>query len=218
MENESRISQALRNISGKIQDQVWFQQLKIKWDELDGRTKVALKYIGLIGGSVLAVGLVGTNLYTVAEKKHDIDERLSLISKIQSSQDELRRLKDVSSRFNTGDDQPWGEFIQSKATPAGFASASIQITSEKVVGATADAKDAKSSKDQKSAPVISGPEETIIEATVKRINVRHLVKLVHEVENGGRTVKVRRLQIDTSPDESGYLDATLIVSAFKLKQ
>lgn len=215
MESESRFSQALRNISGKIQDQVWFQQLKVKWDELDGRTQIALKYTGLIGGSVLAVGLVGTNLYAVAGKKHDIDERLGLISRIQSSQDELRRLKDVSSRLSGGDEQPWAEFIQSKATSAGFPSAALQIVSEKVVGAATAAKD---SKDQKSAaPAIAGPEETIIEAAVKRINVRQLVKLVHEVENGGRTVKVRRLQVDTSPDESGYLDATITVSAFKLK-
>lgn len=223
MENESRLSQALRSLSDKIQDQVWFQQLKVKWDELDSRTKVALKYIALIGSSVLIVGLVGTNLYTVAGKKHDIDERLGLISKIQSAQDELKRLKDITSRYSAGDDQPWAEFLKSKAQPSGFDASIIEVVSEKIVSAAAipAPKDARSAKDSKTTAATSGlpgPEETVVESTVKHVNVRQLVRFVHEVENGGRTVKVRRLQIDTTPDETGFLDATLIVSAFKLKQ
>lgn len=211
MENESRFSEMSRNFSDKIQDQVWFQQLKVKWDELDARAKIGIKYISLIGGSVLIVGLVGTNLYSVAEKKRDIDERLGLISKIQSSQDELKRLRDVTARFSGKDEQPWAEFLQGKAPVSGFDPSIIKIVSEKAV---TSAKDSKAT----SAPVINGPEETIIEADIKHINVRQLVKFIHEVENGGRTVKVRRLQVDTNPDASGFLDAKLIVSAFKLKQ
>ncbi len=223
MENESRFSQALRNASDKIQDQVWFQQLKVKWDELDARAKLAVKYTTLIGVSALLLGLVGTNLYAVADKKRDIEERMSLITKILSAQDELKRLRDVTSRVSGGDQQPWVEFFQSKAQPAGFDASIVQVLSEKVLSTSAPApqKDARNSKDSKTAapaPVISGPEETIIEAEIKHVNVRQLVRFVHEVENGGRTVKVRRLQIDTAPDETGFLDAKLIVSAFKLKQ
>lgn len=223
MENESRFALLFRNFSDKIQDQVWFQQLKVKWDELDARAKIAIKYTSLIGGTVLTLGLVGTNLYSVAEKKKNIDERLSLITKIQSAQDELRRLKDVTSRFNGADAQPWAEFLQSKAPTAGFDPSVIKVVSEKIVSdsSASGAKDAKTAKDTKTtspASGITGPEETVLEAEIKHINVRQLVKFVHEVENGGRTVKVRRLKIDTNPDASGFLDATLSVSAFKLKQ
>ena len=34
MENDGKLSQAWRSFSDKIQDQVWFQQLKAKWDDL----------------------------------------------------------------------------------------------------------------------------------------------------------------------------------------
>ncbi len=225
MENESKFSQMFRNLSDKIQDQVWFQQLKVKWDELDSRTRVALKYLFLIGSSVGIVGFVGMNVLSVSGKKKDIDDRLALIAKIQGSQEELRRLKDVTSRFNGGDDQPWAEFLQSKAQPAGFDPAALAIVSAKVVSAAAapSPKEKTAAKDPKSAATplpagITGPEETVVEATLKHVNVRQLTRFVHEIENGGRTVKIRRLQVDTAPDDTGFLDATLMVSAFKIRQ
>lgn len=184
MENESRFSQMLRSFSDKIQDQGWFQQLKAKWDELDARAKVALKYTLLLGSSVLTVGFVGTNLYDVAVKKHDIDERLALIGKIQSAQDELKRLKDVTSRLSGGNEQPWGEFLKAKAESSGFDSSIVQVVSEKIVSASAapPSKDSRNTKDSKTpAPVpgITGPEETVVESAIKHVNVRQLIKFVH---------------------------------------
>lgn len=222
MSDDSRIGRLFRPIYDKIQDQVWYQQGKAKWDELDGRAKTAIKYASLIGSAVLIVAFVGSSLYSVAEQKREIEEKLGLIQKIQSAQDELRRLRDVTSRFNGGGEEPWGQFIQSKGAPAGIDPSTIQIASESVVtgGASAPAaKTAKSPKDSKETAVTSGagPEETVVEATLAKVNVRQLTKFMHEIENGGRTVKVRRLKIDTQPDESGYLSATIVVSAFRLK-
>lgn len=216
----------MNSISDKLQDQVWYQQVKVKWDELDVRAKMAVKYTSLIGSAVLIVGLVGTSLYSVADQKREIEEKLGLIQKIQSAQEELRRLRDVTSRFNGGGDQPWGQFLQEKATPAGISAEAVQIVSEGVVSALAappapkSAKNAKDAAKEKESPPASsaGPEETVVEASLKKINVRQLAKYVHEIENGGRTVKVRRLHVNTHPDESGYIDATIVVSAFRLKQ
>lgn len=221
MTNETAFGRMVNSISDKLQDQVWFQQMKVKWDELDVRAKMAVKYTSLIGSAVLIVGLVGTSLYSVADQKREIEEKLGLIQKISAAQDELRRLRDVTARFNSGGDQPWGQFLQEKALPAGIASESVQIVSEGVVTASAPPapKSAKGAKEKETAPAANaGPEETVIEASVKKINVRQLTKFVHEIENGGRTVKIRRLHVDTHPDESGYLDATIVVSAFRLKQ
>lgn len=218
MEKESKLSQAFQSISDKVQDQVWFQQAKAKWDELDARSKRAVKYFLLIGGSVGGIALVGSSLYSVSAQKTEIDDKLALVQKIQGAQDELRRLKDITSRFNGTDATPWGQFLQDKAQVAGFDPSVISVTSEKIVISAqtpAGKKDPKS-KDSAVAEAVV-PEESVIEASLKKINVRQLVKYVHEVENGGRTVKVRRLQVDTNPDESGYLDATIIVSAFRLK-
>jgi hypothetical protein len=218
MENEGKFSRAWRSFTDKIQDQVWFQQLKAKWDELDHRSKSILRYGSLIGGVALVIGLVGTTMMSVAATKGEIDRKLSLIRKIQSSQDELRRLKDITSRFSGGGEEPWAQFLQQKALAAGLDPAGVQVASEKVVETkSAPAPKGKDGKPAPAAPA-NGPEETVIEVGLKKINVRQLAKYVHEIENGGRTVKVRRLVVDTAPDESGYLDMSVTVSAFKMKE
>jgi hypothetical protein len=227
MENDSALGRMFRNISDKIQDQVWYQQGKAKWDELDARAKTAIRYAMLIGSAALIVGGVGSSLYSVAAQKHEIEEKLGLIQKIKSAQDELRRLRDVTSRFNGGGDQPWGQFLQDQAGTVGIAPDSVKIVSEGVVASdagtsvpspkSANRKPKEKGKEKAAAPA-AGPEETVVEANLKQINVRQLTKYLHAIENGGRTVKVRRLQIDTHPDGSGYLDATVVVSAFRLNQ
>jgi hypothetical protein len=225
MENESRFGRLMQSLSDKVQDQVWYQQAKAKWDELDSRAKMGIKYASLVGSAALIVGLVGTSIYAVATQKKEIDEKLELIHKIQSAQDELKRLRDVTAQFSGGGDQPWGQFIQDKATPAGIDPASVKIVSEGVVASSAPTpapksatKSSKDDKNKDSGSSSAGPEETVVEASITKINVRQLTKFVHAIENGGRTVKVRRLQVDTNPDMSGYLDATVVVSAFRIKQ
>ena len=47
-----------------------------------------------------------------------------------------------------------------------------------------------------------------MQTTAKKINVRHLVKFVFNVENAGRMAKIKKLDVLTQPDESGYLDVT----------
>jgi hypothetical protein len=228
MDNPSGLGRFFQKISDQVQDQVWFQQGKAKWDELDVRAKMAVKYALIIGSAVLIIGGVGTSLYAVAAQKREIEDKLGLIQKIQSAQEELKRLKDVTSRFNGGGDQAWGAFITERATPAGIDPSALQIVSEAVVASNSPApapapKGPKSAKDkdkEKDATpaAAAGPEETVVEANIKKVNVRQLTKFLHEIENGGRTVKIRRLQVNTHPDESGFLDATVVVSAFRLKQ
>ena len=53
---------------------------------------------------------------------------------------------------------------------------------------------------------------------VKHANIKQVVKFAQGLEAGARPVKLRDLIIDTKPDGSGYLDATLSVSAFSLVQ
>jgi hypothetical protein len=206
MEKESRISGLFRSLLDKIQDQVWFLQLKAKWDELDARSKMALKYFALIGGTVGTTIIVGLSLYNVARLRNEIDDKLALIQRIQSAQDEFRRLKEVTARLGGTDGAPWSQFFQDKAQMIGLDPSSVTVKPEQKVSA--------GSADDSGKSV--GPEESVVEASVKKVNVRQLARYVHEIENGGRTVKVRRLQVDTKPDESGYLDATLIVSAFRM--
>ncbi len=216
MENESKIGRAWQSFTDKLQDQVWFQQIRAKWDELDGKTKTILKYAGLFGSGALLVGAVAMAMISVSDQKKEIDDKLALIQKIQGAQEELRRLKDVTSRFGGGGGQPWPAFLQERAQAAGIDPAIVTVIGETAIAAPGSGKAMDGKGKPITAPPVTGPTETVVEAALKKINVRQLTKYVHEIENGNRTVKVRRLQVDTHPDESGYLDATLVLSAFSM--
>ena len=205
MENESRFARMWRPISDKIQDQVWYQQGKVKWDELDAKTRMAIKYGSL---TVLTLGLailVVNSAMSVSRQKKDLNDKVALIQKIQAAQDEMRKLKEVTS-LAAGGSSPgsWNSYFENQATTSGIDATTLTVSAEKAVSGGA--------KKEESRHI-----ETIIEVAAKKINIRHLVGFVFNIENGGRTAKVRRLQVDTQPDESGYLDVTVVVSAFTLK-
>ncbi len=216
MENESFVATTWRKFSDQVQDQVWFQQLKAKWDELDARSKTGLKYLGLFGSAFVLIGGVAYGLISVSDQKREIDEKLALIQKIQNAQDELRKLKEVTSRMSGDSAQPWNVYLQEKASAAGLDPSSVNVGDEIAInpGTQPKARDPKAKIPPAANPL--DPVEVVIGTAIKKINVRQLARYVHEIENGGRTVKVRRLEVDTHPDESGYLDATIVVSAFTM--
>ena len=48
------------------------------------------------------------------------------------------------------------------------------------------------------------------------MNIKQVVRYAASLESGSRPIKLRNLLIDTKTDPSGYLDATLALSAFTL--
>ncbi len=194
-----------RPISDKIQDQIWYQQGKVKWDELDGKTRMAIKYGSLTALTLGLAVLVVNSALSVSRQKKDLNDKLALIQKIQAAQDEMRKLKQVTSMAAGGNNPgPWNTYFENQATAAGISPDSLTVSSEKGVSGGVKKEESRHT-------------ESIIEVVAKKINVRHLVGFVFNIENGGRTAKVRSLQVDTQPDESGYLDVTVVVSAFTLK-
>jgi len=199
-----------QSISDKLQDQIWYQQGKAKWDELDSNTRTAIKY-GTLGITVVGtLALVVTSAVTVSGKKSDLDDRLGLVQKIQSAQEELRKLKEVTSSAGvSAADEPWQGYFEAQAAASGLDTATMKITGEKRLSAPAPKKGEKKEE--------SRMNEVLVDLSLTKVNLRQLVKFVFNVENGGRTAKVRKLEINTQPDESGYLDVTLAVSGFSLK-
>ena len=207
MESESRLKNMRNSISDKLQDQVWFQQTKAKWDELDQKTRVTIKYATMGTSVLLLLLLLFSSISSVQTKKQELEEKLALVHKIQNSQDELRKLKEITSGASAGDpSQTWSAYFESQAMQAGMDPATLKVSDEKVVAAT-PSKDSKSEK----------PKESLMDVAIKKINLRQLVNFVYNLENGARPAKVRNLTVETQPDESGYLDVTVAVSAFTFK-
>ncbi len=202
METEGRIGQLFSKISEKLNDQVWFQQLRSKWEELDPRHR----FYAQIGGAVLlllvVVGWMGMAYWNVYSLKRELAEKQDLLHMVQSANDEMRRLRETGGSRGGGmnDGVPWPEYLTSAATNAGIDASKISVTNEKP------------------APSTSEIQETLMDIQLKQINIRQIMRFTYQLETGGRPLKVRNLAIDTGGEDTGWLNATLSVSGFTAKQ
>lgn len=192
----------LQKFLDKLQEQVWFQQLRAKWDELDAQSRTNLRGAGAFGGALLVVWAFAGTAWKVHSLKNDIAEKDELIRMIQNATDELAELKDqipAAGASSAGTSQPLKDYLTTVAAGSGVPAASVGLENEK------------------SGSERDGTRETLAQVTIKKINLRQLVRFLFQLENGSRPAKLRNLSIETHTDQSGYLDATLQVSTFTLK-
>lgn len=203
MENKSAMARFFSQLGDRISDQVWFQQLKTKWEELDQQSRHYIK-IGVCaaGGFTVLVLVVSTALGVRAQKR-ELAEKNELISVLSSATEELGRLKESGAASLSAGEGPWTGFIESAAQTAGIEPAKMTVSAEKAP----DKAPAESDK----------TKEALIDVSLKKVNIKQVVRFAFQLENGPRPVKVRNLAIDTQPDLTGWLDATVSVSAFTVK-
>jgi cell division protein FtsL len=200
MEEKSRIAQLMDSLSDWLNDQTWFQQLKEKWEELDPQSRLYLQFAGA-GVSVLIVVFGLFSLYwSVHKTKQELMAKSELLSMMSNAADELRTLQAANSSLSAGGgtNEPWPAYFETTANAAGIPKANLTVSDSKA-GTSSDV-----------------AKETLFDLTMKKVSIRQAVRLAQSLESGARPVKLRNLTIDTQPDGSGYLDATLSVSAFAM--
>lgn len=197
----SKLKEWMTSLNEYLAEQVWYQELKQKWDELDAQNKNYVKF-GAFGVSVLFVLIfILSSIWSVHSLKSELSEKRALLAMIQSANDEIRRLKETNTSSSHGDDKdalPWNPYFETVANLAGFDKSSLTVTSEKPGASEEQTK------------------ETLFDIQLKHVNLKQVVRYVLSLENGQKPVKVRNLSIDTQGDPSGYLDAVLAVSAFTI--
>lgn len=184
-----------------LNEQAWWQELKSKWEELDPQSRLYLK---LAGGGILLVVLlliILNFIWGAHRLRDDVSTKSELLAYVNRSNDEMRRLKETSTNLSgAASNDPWPAYFQ------------------QVAGGAAVPTDGFAVSDPKPGAASDVSKEALYDITVKHANIRQIVKFVQSLETGTRPVKVRDLAIDTIQDGSGYLDATLAVSAFSLVQ
>lgn len=189
------------SISDWLNDQTWFQQLKEKWEELDPQSRLYVQFASA-GGAVLAVVFVLLSFYwSVHKTKEELMAKSELLNMMSSAADELHTLQAANSTLAGGgaaSTEPWPTYFESTAGNVGIPKGNLTISDSKP-GTTSDI-----------------AKEALYDIAMKKVNIRQAVRLAQSLESGARPVKLRNLTIDTQPDGSGYLDATLSVSAFAM--
>ena len=202
MDDNSRIGQFFSTLGDRLADQVWYQQLKAKWDELDDQSKAYARSGIIIGTVVLLVFLTFNFWWGVHKLKKEVAEKSDLLSLIQTANDEMKRLKETSVGVVTGRPDaaiPWPAYFENTATALGIDKSLLVISPEKT------------------GPASDIATESFFDITVKHVNIKQVVRFAFSLENGTKPVRLRNLAIDTKNSASGYMDATLAVSAFLLK-
>lgn len=201
MLNNERIKEWIEQASDSIQEQVWFQQLKAKWEELDPQSKIYLKFAGIGAGILLVILFILSAIWSVHSLKHELTEKQDLLRSIQNANDEISRLRNATPGGGArpeGEGAPWTGYFENLAPNSGIDRGSLAVANEK----------AGSSSDQS--------KEMLFDINLKHVNIKQIVRYGFALETGQRPVKIRNLLIDTKGDPSGYLDATLSVSGFTL--
>lgn len=195
----------LSKLLESLEGQEWFQQLKEKWEELDPQSRLYLKF-GTGIAALLSILIVLVNfLWGVHKMKVELAEKNNLLHLLQSANQELQQLKEASSGSSLltggggGVTDPWSNYFTLTAGTSGIAKENLSVSDERTGTATDLAR------------------ESLIDLTLKHVNIRQLVRYTFALENGTRPIKLRNLQIDTKNDAPGYLDATLSISTFALQ-
>lgn len=201
MESESKFAALVTSVTDFLNGQPWFQQIKAKWEELDPTSRLYLKLASLASLALFGVFFAVSTVWSVHKLKRDLAEKSDLLTVFQSANDELRRLKEAGTGFAAAagaSNGPWSDYFSTTAGAAGLDKANMVISDEKKGAAGDQAK------------------ESLYDITIKRANIRQIVRFAFNLENGQRPVKLRNLLIDTKDDPTGYMGATLSVSAFTL--
>ncbi len=179
-----------------LNEQVWFQQIKEKWEEIDFETRGIIKIVA----GVVAVGFVllflTSTYFSVSGLKTLLVQKNEAIAKLKSAKDELAQLEAITGGRDVAD-QDWTQYFRSAATQAQLQPESISV--------------------QPGRKATSGSlaEEAMFEIKANRINIRQATYLAFHLENDG-PVKLRSMTVQTDGAE-GHLNVVYQVSAFSPK-
>lgn len=204
MESESTESTFASRFNDKLNEQEWFQELKQKWEEFDPRTRMAAQLSAVIGFAVAVIIVVTFSYWKVLTLKKEYQSKAELLNLIQAGNDEVRQLGSFRSQgadaeIDFSNQENFKSYLAKITLDVNLSEESIEIQ---------DIKTGKSS---------DLFEETLAAIVLKNVNIKQMTKIAFEIENGSAPIRLRRLEMETRPDQSGYLSAKLFISAYKIK-
>lgn len=184
-------------LSESIASQVWFQELKTKWDQLDSAQQSMAKIGGVITGVLAVIGVLVSFGLSAHGLKQDLKNKRELL-KLLSQMSEESKPSSTESEASAQTLQ-WKKEIES-------------ITSRLMINTSQiEWKDEKRIASQNPAQL-----ETWLEFKLNDIELRQLVKLSVAIETHQPPLKVRALNVDSSRSKGKVL-ATFSVSGFEVK-
>ncbi len=193
------ITEKLKGIGAGISDflneQSWFQELRAKWDELEPESRKALQ-IGMLaisGGTVFFVTFQFAS--SVSDTRTEFRDKRHM----------LQLVRTAGSAASSGTQRlpPKAESNPRAHLEELVGSAGIQPTSLKI-------------EQEREGSTTTVLEERWLDAEISHVNLRQIVQLAVQAENGSQPIKIRRLEISAHPSDGGkgFLNARFSLSYF----
>lgn len=202
MENKSKLNEALTKAKDWLDNQVWWQQLKGQWQQLDPQQQTYAKYGGAGLGAFLVVMFILNTIFGVYDLKTQVDEKTELLNQLQAATQEIKILQSNRGSAMGGSQDSsrpdWNSYFQQMTNRANIPEGSFKISPPSTIGSEGAA------------------QEYAINVDLTRINIRQAIQLAFYIETGPQPVKLKNLAITTDGPE-GYLNAKLALSAFEVK-
>lgn len=198
MNIQERLAEFAGKISDALEKQVWYQQAKGKWEELNPQTRQRITLVSLLSGFLMATSLSIAYWFHVKSIEQDLYQKLSIIELINNSADELRSLRASRPTGSATGSQNWADYFREIAQNANVDPSIVLVSDEKQSGGSAKGL----------------AKESYFTVTLSKSNVIQITQYAYELENGVRPVKIKQLDVDTHQDPEGYIDAKFAVSAF----
>jgi hypothetical protein len=178
-----------------FRNQEWYLELVSKWTDLDSQLRGRILK-GALGGVVgFFVIYQGTLAWKLQRLKSMVNKKEAAAVLLKAAED---RIRVVSASLPEGAEMAGGQdpqaLIQRHVELVGLERSHYKLD---ITG-----------------PEVPSPQylETQLQLQLKKVNLKTLMKVAAHLEVGGSGLKIRQLQIETSPDLSGFLNATLALS------
>lgn len=189
----SALTRAGDRFSDWLEEQVWFQSLKSKWEELEPENRRNARVAVVIAIAAVGLGSAFWSMSATSAAREKNQTKKELLTFLLKSEEEIRRLRSnprMSAARPSGSRANWGQYALEVATQNGIDRGSVEALPEAPGNKT---------------PLI---EETEFGLKAKNITIRQLLRLVYGMETGIQPVRVRTLGVKTIGSE-GYLEAEL---------
>lgn len=195
------IQESIDKLKEQLNQAVWFQEAKSKWEELEPAHQFYIKLGFISSGLLMVLILFVSNLLSVSNLKQEYADKLELVETLRQANDELRVLNAKTSAIGgAGSQKPnWLEVFNSVATNAGIPNTSVAVV--------------EAARSKENTPL----QEIIYKVDLSKVNVRQVVRFAYALEHETHPMKLKNITIDTEGGE-GYLKTNLLVSVFQSKE
>lgn len=199
---EGKLSGFWSGFQERLNQQVWFQELKEKWDELDPKNRLYIKIAGVIGTLAFCLISILGSVISTYQLRSDLASKNEILRMIQSAQDEMRELRNQIPPSATVDgarnpEVNWADYLRGIAQTNGIESGNLEISPEKPGTAT------------------DSTREALIDLKLTKTTIRKVVQFAFAIQSGEQPMKLRNLAIDTDGTE-GYVNSTISISGFRM--